>query len=76
MEAAVRELHEETGLTATRTLRLFMWESDTNRRNVFRIEADGEVRIGPEIRGFLWWGRRENLPTHSYVEPMLKALSS
>ena len=68
MAAAVRELHEETGLTATRAEYWFEWESATNRHHVFIVEADGKVEIGPEISGFRWLHPTERVPSHSHVE--------
>ena len=73
-DAAIRELREETGLEAARTKRLFVWESATNRHHVFRIEADGDVKIGHEVGGFRWWGRKEALPTFPHVEAILSRL--
>lgn len=73
-EAAVRELREETGLMATRVEYLFQWASSSNRHHVFRVEANGDVRVGAEIRDSRWWDRREPLPTHSHVEPILTLL--
>lgn len=70
--AAVRELREETGLEAERVEPLFVWESAIHRHHVYRISADGEVEMGPEITEFRWWDRREWLPTHSHVESILE----
>ena len=74
MVAAVRELNEETGLTAARTEPLFVWESAIQRHHAFRVEAEGEVEMGPEISEFKWWDRRECLPTFSHVEAILERL--
>jgi 8-oxo-dGTP pyrophosphatase MutT (NUDIX family) len=41
-EAAVRELHEETGLVATRALFLFEYESFAHTHAVFWVQAPGE----------------------------------
>lgn len=73
--AAARELHEETGLTATRVEYRFSWDSSVNRHLVHVVEADGEVQIGPEISDFRWWDQRECLPTYSSVKAVLKRLS-
>ena len=73
--AAARELHEETGLTATRTDYMFSWESGTNRHLIFLVEADGDVEIGSEISDFRWWDGREGLPRYPHVTVVLERLS-
>ena len=74
VEAAVRELHEETGLTATRAEFWFTWASSANMHHVFLVEADGEVAIAPEISGFRWLHPTERVPSHSHVAAILARL--
>ena len=70
--AAVRELLEETGLVATRTECLFVFETASNRHHVFAVEADGPldedtVRSAGEIHDFLWWDMEADVPVFSSV---------
>ena len=70
--AAARELHEETGLIATRTEFLYEFESASNRHHIFAVEAEGEIdagkiEVGGEIHGFLWWDLESNLPVFPHV---------
>ena len=72
--AAVRELIEETGLKASQTKFLFVLETAIHRHHVFLVEAEGEVKMGPEISEFRWWDRKESLPIYSHVESILERL--
>jgi 8-oxo-dGTP diphosphatase len=74
MSAAARELREETSLEARHVEFLFIWESEIFRHHAFRIEAEGEINIGPEISEFRWWDQKEDLPTFGHVEAILKRL--
>ena len=74
MSAAARELREETGLEARQVEFLSIWKSKTFRHHAFRIEAEGEVNIGPEISEFRWWDRQEDLPTSGHVEAILRRI--
>ena len=75
LSAAARELREETGLEAKQIEFLFTWDSSIHRHHAFRIEAEGEVNIGPEeISEFRWWDQREDLPTYGHVEAILRRL--
>lgn len=74
-DAAVRELQEETGLTASNAVHLMDWESTTNRHRVFLVEAEGEVQVGvDEIGSFLWWDRQTELALFPHVNPILNKL--
>ena len=75
--AAVRELFEETGLTAGRTEFLFVVETPVNRHHVFLIEADGEVDVQSsdgEIDSWLWWDREEDVHMFGHVGAILERL--
>lgn len=75
--AAVRELFEETGLTAGRTEFLFVVETPVNRHHVFLIEADGEVDVQSsdgEINRWLWWDREEDVHMFRHVGAILERL--
>ena len=76
-EAAIRELHEETGLTATRAEHLCEWDSSVNRHHVFLVEATGKVEMTPEISGYRWLDRRARVPgpAHSHVAAILAMLA-
>ena len=72
--AAERELLEETGLRASQTKFLFILKTAIHRHHVFLVEAEGEVKMGPEISEFRWWDRKESLPIYSHVESILERL--
>ena len=70
--AAVRELLEETGLIATRTEFLYVFESATNRHHIFAVEAEGEIdagkiEVGGEVHGYLWWDMESDLCVYAHV---------
>lgn len=73
-DAAVRELREETGLTATRMERLFVWESSIMRHHVFRAETEGGPRTGDEVVELRWWDGEEDLLMNLHVEAILERL--
>ena len=73
-QAAVRELLEETGMTATTTESLFTWDSTVARHHVFRIDAEGEARTGGEVAELLWWDGKGPLETAPHVKVILERL--
>ena len=82
--AVARELHEETGLIASRVEYLFdyceFWGGDGidywgQVQSVFRVAASGEVTPADDVCEFKWWDSRSNLPLRDCVEPMQCMLS-
>ena len=73
-QAAVRELLEETGMTATTTESLFTWDSTVARHHVFRVEAEGEPIKGGEVDELLWWDGTGPLETAPHVNVILEKL--
>ncbi len=83
ISAAARELHEETGLVASRLEYLFdyceLWGIDSRYdgqvHHVFRANTDGGVTLSGEHCEFTWWDGAADLPVLDYVRPMLCMLS-
>jgi 8-oxo-dGTP pyrophosphatase MutT (NUDIX family) len=73
-KAAVRELREETGMTATNTEWLFVWDSTAARHHVFRVESEGEPIKGGEVAELLWWDGKGALATAPHVKVILERL--
>ena len=73
-EAAARELHEETGMTAAVTESLFTWDSTVARHHVFRVDAEGKARTGGEVAELLWWDGSGPLETAPHVKVILERL--
>ena len=83
ISAVARELYEETGLVATEIEYLFGYYHHWGENglhyigmdhNVFRVKADGEIALGPEIQEYVWWDRATELPLIDWVEPILGRL--
>ena len=76
VEAAIRELREETGLVANKLEFLFTWESAVHRHHAFLLEAEGEATLSDEVGSFVWWDRREQLPTWPHANEILRRLDA
>ena len=62
VEAACRELDEETGLTVLSAAYLFHYESHSQHHHVCRMEAEGRVELQQEELGdYRWWDGRAQL---------------
>ena len=73
MEAALRELREETKLRPFKAERLFDYEGTTQLHKVVFAQVRGEVRLQrKEVSEYRWWDGRERLPmlpsTKSIIE--------
>ena len=78
MEAALRELREETKLRPFRAERLFDYEGTTQLHKVVVAQVRGEVRLQrKEVSEYKWWDGKEQLPmlpsTKSIIEKHKKA---
>ena len=63
MEAALRELREETRLTPLRAERLFNHEGQTQSHRVVRVKVRGRVDLQrKEASEYKWWDGREPAP--------------
>jgi len=73
LSAAIRELYEETGLRATKAIRLrdCDYKGSKNEHRVCLIEANGEVRLKHEIDKFVWWDMKQTLPVYPHVRYIL-----
>ncbi len=77
IDAAVRELEEETGLRAVSAAPLLHCGTRDifNTYHVFLVEADGELHIDPvELSEALWWDGQTSLPLFGYVRHILRQL--
>ncbi len=79
--AVARELYEESGLVATRIDYLLdycdYWGADGMHyqgqvQSVFRVEAEGDIQLGPDICEHRWWDTKQDIPLIDYVKPLLE----
>ena len=71
--AVVRELLEETTLTATAVRYLFAHGGKYNRHHVFSVDAEGEVDVSqdPLVVEFVWWDGKSDVPVFPHVSEIL-----
>ena len=63
MEAALRELREETGLRPFKAERLFDHEGATQIHKVVSVQVRGRVKLQQkELDDYRWWDRDESIP--------------
>ena len=76
--AVVRELEEETTLTATTVKYLFTHDGKYNHHHVFSVEADGDVDItrDPLVVEYAWWDGGPDVPVHPHVTEILRKARS
>lgn len=73
--AAARELYEETGLEATSLRYLLTFPGKYNDHYIYAAEARGEVAVGEEVDGFIWWdGQDPTAPVYPHVRGILDTL--
>lgn len=63
LEAAIREIREETGLTVVQAEYLFDHEGRVVMHNVVQARARGRVRLQRrELDAYLWWNGHDDVP--------------
>ena len=73
MEAALRELREETRLRPFKAERLFDYEGTTQLHKVVRVQVRGSVKLQRrEVSEFKWWDGREQVPMLPSAREILK----
>ena len=72
MEAALRELREETKLSAIKAEYLFDHEGATQNHKVVWASVRGKIQIqGKELSEYKWWNRKDHVPILDSTEAIL-----
>ena len=72
MEAALRELREETRLRPVKAERLFDYEGTTQIHKVVRVQVRGRVMLQrKELAEYKWWDGREQVLMLPYAEAII-----
>ena len=73
MEAALRELREETKLRPSKAERLFDHEGATQIHKVVWARVRGEIKLQhKEVSGYKWWDGKESVPMLPSTAAILK----
>ena len=73
MEAALRELREETRLEPVKAERLFDYEGTTQLHKVVWVQARGQARLQrKEVSECKWWDGKEQVPMLPSARAILK----
>ena len=73
LEAASRELREETGLWMVQAEHLFDHEGQVTLHKVVWARVKGKVKLQrKELRDFVWWGGKEDLPILESAKAILE----
>jgi ADP-ribose pyrophosphatase YjhB (NUDIX family) len=78
VSAATRELHEELGLSASKTTRVrdYDFKGSTNIHKVCIIEAYGEPHLrGHELDKFIWWDMKTPVQVYTHVTHIVKKIN-
>ena len=63
LEAALRELREQTGLQASKAEHIFDHKGNIQLHKVVLVQAQGTVKLQKrEIADYKWWDRNESIP--------------
>ena len=74
MAAAVRELYEETGLSASKAQYVGEYQGQYNLHKVYLLEAHGKVKLGSELQDYIWWDRKLGIRREAHVDAVLKSV--
>ena len=77
MEAALRELREETKLRPSKAERLFDHEGTTQIYKVVRVQVRGNIELQrKEVSDYKWWDGKEPLPMLPSTEAILRKVTT
>lgn len=75
IEAACREIREETGLTVTKAEYLFDYEGHLMFNRVVLATVTGRVRLQrKELSDYVWWGGSSDIPMGASAKAILSKL--
>ena len=73
MEAALRELREETKLRPSKAERLFDYEGATQIHKVVCVQVRGDIKLqAKEVSDYKWWDGKESIPMLPSAEAIVR----